>query len=505
MRLFLLIALLVALPAHAAGAPPKFAGVFTDHAVLQRDRPIPVWGTAAPGEPVVVSFAGQHVQGVADNTGRWSVKLAPLAASTTGRPLIVSGQSNRGARIEDVLVGEVWLCSGQSNMAFRLAKAAGVAEEIAAADDSLVRFFSVEEQFELRDNAPDVKGRWTPVSPKTAAQCSAVAYYFGRDLRKALGDVPVGLLVSSVGGTRIETWMRPELLAADPANAALIAKWKDVSPEQFEKVVADYRAFQRARDVEHPAEVAKAKSANRPPPPAPTAPTLRGHDCPSALHRGMIAPLVPYAIRGACWYQGESNSGAPERYEKLQPAMIADWRALWADDKLPFLFVQLPSYKRTRPDFRQAQARIARRVPSTAMVVTLDVGDANDIHPTNKRPVGQRLALAARAVAYGEKVSHTGPTFAGMTADGGRATLTFANTGGGLVARGDEVKGFEVAGPDGKFVPASAKVDGDTVTVTAAGAARITAVRYGWATVPDGNLFGKDGLPAGPFRTDEGK
>jgi sialate O-acetylesterase len=345
-----------------------------------------------------------------------------------------------------------------------------------------------------------LQGAWKPVSPETAGQCSAVTYYFGRALQRKLG-VPIGLLVSSVGGTRIESWMRAEALAATGESAELVKKWSDISPDEFARIGAAYSAFQYQRDFVHPKEVKEAKAQGQPVPPPPVAPKIRCHDCPSALHNAMIAPLQPFAIRGAIWYQGESNSGQPGPYQKLLPAMIGDWRSVWGND-LPFLFVQLAAYRNTHPAFREAQNLIWQNTPRTAMAVTTDVGDANNIHPTRKRPVGERLALAAHAISYGESIVSSGPVFKEINIQANRAIISFTHDGGGLIAKGEPLKGFTLAGKDGKFLPATAVIQGNTVIVTSDKISEPAAVRYNWAMMTEGNLFNREDLPAAPFRTD---
>lgn len=498
--LFLFTALLLAPLASIRAADLKLAGVFTDHTVLQREQPLPVWGWADPDEQVTVTFAGQSKSAKADPGGKWLVRLDPLPASAEGRDLIVQSATGRQeAKVSDVLVGDVWLCSGQSNMHFTMKSVDKAQQEIAAANHPAVRFFTVKQQFGQQPS-DDTAGAWKPVSPATAAECSAVAYFFGTSLQQKTG-VPVGLLISSVGGTRIESWMRPETLASTGESAPLIEKWKGVSPEEFETIGKAYRAFQHQRDQLHPQAVKAAQAQGKPAPPPPVMPKLRCHDCPSSLHHGMIAPLQPFAIHGALWYQGESNSGQPGPYEKLLPAMIADWRSVWGKE-LPFLFVQLAPHRNTHPAFREAQQRIWQRTPHTAMVVTTDVGDAANIHPTRKRPVGERLALAARALSYGEKLEYSGPVFKGMTLESDRAVISFTHTGIGLMAKDSALKGFTLAGPDGKFLPAEAVIEGATVVVTSNKVPRPSAIRYNWAMVPDGNLFNREGLPAAPFRSD---
>jgi sialate O-acetylesterase len=461
--LSLLATLLLAPLAALHAADLKLAGVFTDHTVLQREQPLPVWGWATPDDHVTVTFAGQSKSAKADAGGKWLVRLDPLPASAEGRELIArSATGKQQAKASDVLVGDVWLCSGQSNMHFTMKSVDKAQEEIAAANHPNVRFFTVGQQFS-RQASDDVDGAWKPVSPTNAAGCSAVAYFFGTSLQQTTG-VPVGLLISSVGGTRIESWMRPETLASTGESASLVEKWKAVSTDEFETIGKAYRAFQHRRDHLHPQAVKEAKVQGKPAPPAPVMPKLRCHDCPSSLHHGMIAPLQPFAIRGALWYQGESNSGQPAPYEKLLPAMIADWRDVWGKE-LPFLFVQLAPHRGTHPAFREAQQRIWQKTPRTAMVVTTDVGDAANIHPTRKRPVGERLALAARALSYGEKLESSGPVFKSMRIEKDRAVISFTHTGTGLMAKDGELKDFTLAGPDGKFHPADAVIEGATVVV----------------------------------------
>ncbi len=478
----ILIALLLAPLTLCAETSLKLAGLFTDHMVLQRDQAVPIWGWAKPGEEVTVEFAAQKKSARADVDGKWMLKLDPLKADAEPRELKVGSLA-----IRDVLVGDVWLCSGQSNMLFKMNKVENAPQEIATANHPKVRFFSVKEQFS-QTPATEVKGEWKPVSPETVSDCSAVAYFFAAALQEKIG-VPVGLLVSSVGGTRIQTWMPTETLVRLGEEAPFIEKWKNVPPAEFEKIAADYRAYQYRRGIPND-KTAPAKP-----------PKMRCHDCPGALHCGMIAPLQPFAIRGALWYQGEANSGQPEPYQKLLPALIADWRTVWGKN-LPFLFVQLAPFKSIHPAFREAQHRIWQQTPNTAMVVTTDVGDADDIHPTRKRPVGERLALAARAISYGEQVEFSGPVFKSMSIERERAVISFSHLGSGLMAKGETLTGFTIAGDDGKFVPASAVIEGANVAVSSDKITKPTAVRYGWATVPDGNFFNRDGLPAVPFRTD---
>jgi sialate O-acetylesterase len=474
--------------------------LFSDHMVIQREQAIPIRGFATPGDQVSITFADQTKTIQADQQGKWSVMLDPLKANATGSELIAkSANENREIKITDILIGDVWLCSGQSNMHFQMKSVENAPQEIVAMNFPKVRFFTMK-QTVGQEPSRESAGEWKPVSPTTASDCSAVACYFGTALQRENG-IPIGLIVSSVGGTRIESWMRHETLVATGESLTLIEKWKNITPAEFEKIAAAYSAFQHQRDHIHPKAVQEAKAQGKPAPTPPIAPKIRCHDCPSSLHNGMIAPLQSYAIRGVIWYQGESNAGQPAPYQKLLPAMINDWRGVWGKD-LPFLFVQIAPHRSIHPSFREAQHLIWQNTPRTAMVVTTDLGNAENIHPTRKRPVGERLALAARALSYAENVVSSGPVFKDIQIKESRAIISFTHEGGGLIAKGGALKGFTIADKDGKFLPAQAIIEGGTVIVTSEKISQPTAVRYNWAFMPDGNLFNREDLPAAPFRTD---
>jgi sialate O-acetylesterase len=494
-RCFLSLVFLLLWPITLDAQPSlRVSSLFSDHMVLQREQEVTVWGDAAPGDEISVVFADQKKSTVCLRDGRWMIRLSPLKASRESRDLSVSSKKeNRAVKISDVVVGDVWLCSGQSNMHFRMAGVENAKAEIAAAHQPLLRFFTVGEQL-AQAPAHDVAGKWQGATAETIASCSAVAYYFGAELQKK-SDLPIGLLVSSVGGTRIESWMRPETIAATGESRSLVDQWKKMSADEFQKIAAEYRAFQYQRDHAHPHQVSAARAKGEPIPPAPIQPRTRCHDCPSSLHHGMIAPLQPYAIRGVIWYQGESNSSQPKSYEKLLPAMIADWRQAWGKE-MPFLFVQLASYRDTHPAFRLAQQRIWQKTAHTALVVTTDVGDAANIHPIRKRPVGERLALAARSLCGGESVESSGPLFESMKIQADRAIISFSHCSGGLMAKGGELRGFAIAGSDQKFLPATASIEGDTVVVSCDQIKAPVAVRYNWAKMAEGNLYNRAGLPA---------
>ena len=487
MKLRLSLPLLCSLLAVAARADVTLPAVISDGMVLQQGVRVPVWGAADEGETVTVEFQGQKVSATARG-GKWMVSLKPLEPGGPF-PLTVSGKNR--IEMKNVLVGEVWVASGQSNMAWRVKQSADPEAAIAGATCPLVRFFTVPRS-EVAAPAAEVKAGWQQCGPETVGDFSAVAYFFGRDLQAARG-VPVGLINSSVGGSPAESWMSRAALEANPEYGQFF----ELYPERMEQ-------YHKAQ-AEHAAAAERAKAEGKPAPRAPGKPWM-----PAGLYNGMIAPLLPFAIKGAIWYQGEANAGRAYQYRALFPAMIRNWRADWGQGDFPFLFVQLAAYgpAATKPEesdwaeLREAQLMTLAAVPHTGMAVTTDVGDA-DIHPTRKQPVGARLALAARAVAYGEKVVHSGPVFHEMKVKGDRAELMFKHVGGGLEARGGELKGFTVAGEDRVWREAKAEIQGDRVIISCPGVAKAVAVRYAWARYPVCNLYNKEGLPATPFRTDD--
>ena len=497
----------VGLLAMAAGAETpaapafKVASLFSDHMVLQRDRPVPVWGWAAPGATVTVELRGPGAQkksGRAGDDGRWLVTLDPLKASAEPATLVVSGADGIVLTARDVVVGEVWLASGQSNMAFTLNGVSNAVAYIAAANDPLLRQFGVPQV--MNDTpAAAVDGTWVACATNTAASFSAVAYFFGRDLRKALG-VPVGLIKSAWGGTPAQAWTPRATLEANTNLAFVLARYNDeVAKWDDAKADADYRS----KMALYTQQVAKAKAEGTKAPNAPRAASspMKSPNRPSCLFNAMIAPLQPYALRGVIWYQGESDNSHADEYRTLFPAMIGSWRSVWGAD-MPFLFVQIAPHGGMSPAIRDAQLFTMRTVPRTAMAVITDYGEAKDIHPKQKEPVGARLALAARALAYGEAIEYSGPLYESMTVNGDRVTLHFAHVGGGLEARGGALKGFVVAGANQAFTNAEASVEGNAVVVHNAAVTAPVAVRYGYVNVPDVNLYNKEGLPASPFRTD---
>jgi sialate O-acetylesterase len=458
----------------AAHAQLRVNPLFTDGAVLQRGMAVPVWGWAPNGDRVTVSVAGRSASAVASG-GAWRVRLPALAAG--GPYTMTVATAHDTLRVQGVLVGEVWIAGGQSNMGFTLAREAGADSLVPAAGDSLLRLFLVK-----RDSADSALqavrgGAWASSTPASAAGFSAVAYLFARELRRSLG-VPVGVIGSYWGGTPAEAWTPRAALEAEPALKPLLEK----------------------------ADARRKDPSLRPGGPA------KNPQHPGLLYNAMIAPLQPVAVRGVIWYQGETNAPRGEEYRTLFPTTIRSWRRGWGRDSLPFLFVQLPGYiaqaDSLEPapgtsrwaELRDAQLFTSRTVPRTAMVVAIDQGDAHNLHPTHKQVVAHRLALAALATEYGRPVAWSGPRASSLGIRGDTAVVGFVHDSGGLAVRGDTLAGFEALTADGAWHPARATVRRGEVRVWVPGRSGPTAVRYDWGDFPFGNLVDRAGLPAAPFR-----
>jgi sialate O-acetylesterase len=485
-------------------AAVTLASPFTAHMVLQRDMKAPVWGTAAAGEEVTVEFAGQKKTTTASADKTWRVDLDPLATSAESRTMTVSGtMTAQPIQLDDVLVGEVWLASGQSNMVFPV-EASGPYHglinyegEIAAAKYPEIRMFTAKDT-KAHDPQATVSGNWVVCSPDTVGQFSAVGYVFARDLQLQL-KVPVGIVCSASGASCAEAWISRETITAD----ASIKPYLDA----FD---ADYNYF-KADPATRPAVApVRATPINKPRTGAPaTGDPSRDQHMPTVLFNGMINPLIPYAIRGAIWYQGESiDGGTPGLmlYGHIMQTLIKDWRGRWGEGDFTFLEVQLPGQKNisNNPLIREQQQTILA-LPNTGMSVAIDTGEENNVHPQNKQPTGYRLALLALAKAYGQNIEYSGPMYDSMAVEGGNARIKFTHVGGGLVAKGGELKGFQIAGVDQKFYDATAKVDGTMLVVSSPQVPAPVAVRYAWDDFPEGlgcNLYNSYDLPAAPFRTD---
>ena len=615
---------------------PFLAPLFSDNMVLQRGQSDPVWGWTTPGAAVTVSIAGKSAKAVAGTDGKWTAKLPPL---TVGGPYTLNVTGPETATLANVLVGDVWVCSGQSNMEFGLGNAVNAQQEIAAANYPQIRLFMVQHNIQRTPQATAPVTPWAVCSPTTVAQggwngFSAVGYFFGRDLQQNL-HVPIGLIETDWGGTPAEAWTSGPALARMPDFRAAVAqmdaqqdaalsrsqqmaswyakndpglagKWADPAtgasvwptitlpgyiqdagiPELktngiiwFRKTidlpadaagqdailhfVADdndtawvngtqigaTEGFQTPRDYHVPASLLKAgpneiairvldtggqggiygdavklfwevPGGQNIPLAGPwhykvgaslakTTPLPLGpidQNSPTTLFNGMVAPLIPYGIKGALWYQGEANASRAAQYRRLLPAMIGDWRTRWGEGSFPFYIVQLANWAPggdAWPELQEAQWLTAKSVPNAGIATAIDIGDHTDIHPKNKQEVGRRLALVAEAQAFGEKVEASGPLYKSMQVEGNAIRLRFTHLGGGLTAHADGLlTGFTVAGADKKFIPADARIDGDTVVVSASEVPTPVAARYAWSADPVCSLYNKAGLPALPFRTD---
>ena len=493
-----------ALPATRADI--SLPAVFGAHMVLQRDQPIPVWGRADAGEKVTVELGSIRAETVTATDGSWRVDLP---AQPAGGPCTLVVQGKNHLRFDDVLLGDVWLCSGQSNMTLRVDKARDARSEIAAAKFPAIRLFSVTRTVA---DSPQLtcKGEWTACSPESVGAFSAVGYFFGRKLHQDLG-VPVGLIHSSWGGTTAEAWTPRAVLEASPELSPILTRWAQELAE-FPQKKADFDANRDRLLAEWKVAAANAKKSGRMPPAEPRLRTGPGTQYqPAGLYHAMIAPLVPFGLRGVIWYQGEGNAQRAHQYRTLFPALITAWRDAWQRPELPFLFVQLPNLARQPEpsksgwaELREAQA-MALSLPQTGMAVTIDVGDPQDLHPINKQPVGERLALAANHLVYGAPAADcVSPRYRSSDIRSRNVHITFAPPALALATSDRQApRGFTIAGADHRFVPAKARIDGDTLVVWSDEVPLPAAVRYAWADNPSCNLVSATGLPVSPFRTDD--
>ena len=508
-RLYLNFCLAIALFATAAisvNADVRLPDVISHSMVLQRDVPVPVWGKAEPGEAVTVRFAGQTKRTTTDSKGNWRVDLDPLRANATPSTMTINGRN--GIELKDILVGEVWLVSGQSNMQWGLIQSNDGNAAVANARHPTIRLFNVSRQVAFKQ-APPPLATWRPSTAESARDFSAAGYYFGVELQKAL-KVPIGLINSSFGGSQAEAWTPEEyLLASDDLRPTVERAriWDEERPRvklRYEEQLKQWRV-----------EAEKAKAAGARPKPSPSVPdALREYRKASSIYNGMIEPLIPFRIRGAIWYQGESNEARAEQYGILLPTMIRAWRERWGFGDFPFGIVQLPNYRSVKDEptdepwshIREAQRITALATPKTGLIVTIDIGEANDIHPGNKLDVGRRMALWGLAKVYGLKRTWSGPTFKEATVSDSKIILTFRDVGSGLKIRdGGQLEEFAIAGADRKWHWAEAKIVGkDRVEVWAAAVTQPVAVRYAFNNNPKNpNLTNQTGLPASPFRTDD--
>ena len=488
------------------GAQPEItlASVVGDHMVLQQGGPAPIWGKTTPDTKVRVTMDDRRITTRSDERGNWRVDLGPLRAGGPFDITVKAGKTE--AVISDVLVGEVWVCSGQSNMQWTVSNSNNAEEEIKSANYPEMRLFTVTRKTSA-EPLSECEGSWTACTPESVPEFSAVGYFFGRRVYKTL-DVPVGLINTSWGGTPAEAWTSMPKLQSNPDFQPMLDRWKGII-DAYPQAQADYE--KALGEWQKKADDAKAKGepepGDKPRPPM-------GPDHPhrvASLYNGMIQPLIPFGIRGAIWYQGESNAGRAYQYRSLFPAMIEDWRANWGQGEFPFLFVQLANFMKRNPDANAPSAWAELReaqdmtlgLEDTGQAVIIDIGEADDIHPRNKQDVGSRLAQAAWEVAYDmEGAIWSGPVMQSMKTEGNAIRLAFDHANGGLMANGDTLKGFAVAGEDKVFHWADATIDGNSVVVSSPDVANPVAVRYGWGDNPYCNLYNVAGLPASPFRTD---
>ena len=488
-------------------AEVKLPAVFGDHMVLQQGLKNPVWGWASPGEAVTVSIAGQNQAATAGPDGTWRVQLDPLKV---GGPFTLTVQGKSTVRFEDVMVGEVWICSGQSNMGFDLRSAYDSDLEIPSANHPNLRLISVP-QVGTQEPQRDFKGQWARCAPEVAASFSAVGYFFGLQLHRQL-NVPVGLIDNAWGGSSCEAWVRRDVLAADPRYAELLAKWAETEKTyDWEKV----QAANQAQLAKWQEAVKKAKAEGKPEPtrPRPAQNALTGQHRPGNLYNGVLLPTIGYGIKGAVWYQGESNAGRAYQYRHLFPLMIRNWRDAWKQGDFPFYWVQLADYlgvaaepkESAWAELREAQTMTMTKLPNTGQAVIIDVGEGRDIHPRQKLTVGNRLARWALARDYGVKIAYRSPEYKSMAKAANKIVLTFDHVAGGLYCFDTtEPVGFAIAGEDKEFVWAKGRLAGSNqVEVWSDQVKDPVAVRYAWADNPICNLFSREGLPVTPFRTDD--
>jgi len=527
-----LITTAIALCAASARADVKLPAIISDNMCLQAAKALPIWGKADPGEKITVTLGDQTLPTVAGEDGKWKVMFRAMPSG--GGPLVMKVAGKNSIDVKNIIVGQVWVASGQSNMEFGFGAAHNAATEAPKAKYPNIRIFNLKKKVAFEPQW-DCEGKWEECTPETVMHTSAVGYFFARDIHEKLG-VPVGLIHTSWGGTPAQAWTSIEGLKASPELDTFVNRFETSKKslpqdkERYEKeVLPKWEAAHKQWEATYghaDAATKKAHPEQRRPAPPDNSPGV-----PSVLFNGMIAPIIPFGIEGAIWYQGEANAGNPMQYRTLFPAMITDWRNHWSaanpDEKdFTFCFVQLANFMAREneptqgeggwPGLREAQ-HMTLKLPNTGEAVIIDVGQADNIHPKDKMDVGKRLALAAEHIAYHKDLVFAGPTYQSMSIEGNKVKIKFTNVGGGLTIAagpstqpgvppaepGTEIKGFSIAGEDHKFVWADAKIEGDSVLVWSDKVSKPVAVRYGWANNPAVNLYNKDGLPACPFRTDD--
>ena len=482
--------------------------VIGDHMVLQRDRPITIWGSAAPAEKIAVSLHGVAVDAITARDGRWSVELPAMEA---GGPFVLEIHGRKRLVIRDILVGDVWFAGGQSNMEFPLHKSLDGEQAARRAGFPRMRLFDANQVVSAREPKEDVEGKWQVCSPSTAGQFSAVAYHFAREVHQE-ENVPIGIIESSCSWTPAESWLSREALAADPElKRDILKRWDDIEANYArarQQHAAQLELWEKAREADSGGDHA---IAFQPKPPLDPASIHRA----SGLWNGSVAPFLLYTMRGVIWYQGETNDNRGHQYRKLFPALINDWRDKWQRSDLPFFWVQLANVlppDETPSESEWAEVREAQlmslRLPSTGMAVAIDIGERDDVHPKNKKDVGHRLALVALAKVYGRDLDYSGPIFRSMRPEHGQVRVSFDHVNLGLVTPDNApVREFAVAGKDRRFKSARVEIQGHEI-VAWSDVSKPIAVRYAWANNPArANLYSRtrsgELLPASPFRSDD--
>jgi sialate O-acetylesterase len=490
----------------SAWADVKLPSIFGDHMVLQCDQPIRIWGWADPGERVTVRIAQDSKTVTTSPQGRWQVTLDALAA---GKAVSVTVQGNNTLTLNDVLTGEVWICSGQSNMQWSFERSITNGEaEVAAANFPKIRLITVPRKTATSPQ-PDFQGQWQACTPDSVKSFSAVGYFFGRTLNRELNR-PIGLISTNWGGTRVEAWTSMGDLNQLPAAHPILDRWQEMD-DAYDPIQVRKQYEAALEKWEKASAKAKAEGKKAPGKPRMQADPQASPHYPANLYNGMIAPLVPLSLQGAIWYQGESNVGRAYQYRELFPLMIRNWRRDFQDAGMPFGFVQLAPYARYGGDREgalaelwEAQLMTLKNLDNIGMAVTTDIATVNNIHPPNKQDVGKRLGLWALASIYGENIIYSGPIYQGCERHGQAMSISFSHVGTGLNTRDGQVPShFTIAGADKAFHPAQAKIVGSRVVVSSEEVADPVAVRFAWSNTAEPNLQNKEGLPASPFRTDD--
>lgn len=476
----------------------KLPALISDNMVLQQQKQVALWGWASPGELITVmpSWNNKPITTMADKAGKWTITLTTIKA---GGPYHILFKSRDSIIVNNVMLGEVWLASGQSNMEFPMGKGEGwrtgahnAETEIPKASYPAIRMIDVPNRV---SDVPqeDFKGQWLACTPETVKEFSAVAYFFAKEIQAATG-YPIGIINSTWGGTPAESWTKKNILEQDTGFQKILDRYA----QDVEKFPAAYAKYKTSYE-KWKADTSSTKKG------APKEPVGPNHNkSPGKLYNGMIAPLIPYTLQGVIWYQGESNADRAWQYRRLFPAMINGWRKDWKNDQLPFYFVQIAPHRSQIPEIREAQLYSWQTTTNTGMVVSTDYGDSLDIHPRNKEVIGQRLSLWALKNEYGKKnITASGPVYKKMKIKGNKIIISFDNANGLKTGNNQLLSQFTIAGKDQQFIPAEAVIKGNKIEVWSSHIDHPVAVRFGWSKVPEATLYNSAGLPASPFRTDK--